>query len=112
MIDDLVDIMPWTGCQDLIYPMYSTSMSIGHHCLLFTPLGPDHPWSVRQRPDLPLAARVFPLGGTPFSVSGLASLFQHCTVQIEGKIWFLETLEFTVVVIGTRGISGVTIHGI
>ena len=27
-------------CQDLIHPMYSASLSM----LLFTPLGPDHPW--------------------------------------------------------------------
>ena len=36
VIDDLVDIMPWSGCQDLIYRIYSASMSIVHHCLLFT----------------------------------------------------------------------------
>ena len=29
-------------CQDLIHPMYSTSVSIVLTCLLFTPLGPDH----------------------------------------------------------------------
>ena len=33
-----------SNCQDLIHPMYSASLSIVHTCLLFTPLGPDHPW--------------------------------------------------------------------
>ena len=49
---------------------------------------------------------MFPLGGTPFSVSGLV-----CSIT-EGQIWFLDTLAFTVVVIEIRGISGVTIYGI
>ena len=31
-------------CQDLIHPMYSASLSIVLTCLLYTPLGPDHPW--------------------------------------------------------------------
>ena len=29
---------------DSIHPMYSASLSIVLTCLLFTPLGPDHPW--------------------------------------------------------------------
>lgn len=31
------------GCQDLSYLMYSASISIVLHCLLFTLPGPDHP---------------------------------------------------------------------
>ena len=31
-------------CQDLIHPMYSASLSIVPTCLLYAPLGPDHPW--------------------------------------------------------------------
>jgi hypothetical protein len=30
-------------CQDLLYSMYSATMSIVVSCLLFTRLGPDHP---------------------------------------------------------------------
>ena len=33
-----------TFCQDSIHPTYSASLSIVLTCLLYTPLGPDHPW--------------------------------------------------------------------
>ena len=51
------------GCQDLIHPMYSASLSIVLTCLLFTPLGPDHPWCASGN-----ALSYYPLGGTRFSV--------------------------------------------
>ena len=60
-----------TICQDWMYSMCSASMYIVGSCLIFAPLGPDHPECASDN-ALTNTAHVFSLGGTSFSVTILS----------------------------------------
>ena len=68
----LVVTVIWTFCSGGVsgfdLSLYSAAMPTVHTCLLFTPLGPDHPWCASGN-ALTDTARVSPLGGTPYSVT-------------------------------------------